>query len=373
MVLTVEDIICCNYKLAIDCFAIETDESGQQTNYVCRVNSCEQKYKSKSASIRHLRINHSEIFKEIQLNKSGEKLQQSQDDVLGGFLEIRVKVRPADIWNACVDLIAFNGLALSVVDSPAFKKILEPYVTALKRHGVDLVINRNNIKPCIGKRAKEIKDSIAFETKKKMVAVMLDIASRYNRAVLGVNIAYFHAGHIQIKTIGMHVLHYSHTAAHIKDTLVQNLLDFNIRLEQILSVTTDSGKNLLKMIADMNSELEGQDIAEAESDEEEFIDNTIFDASYYDDLISKVQSMFNEANHTSLIHGVPCAAHCPHLVVTHAFTDLPDTTKLIEKCRNLAKKLRTPSLRTILKSFGCNMAQIDVSTRWNSIYSMVGI
>lgn len=369
MAITADDVIRENYKQIIQCFRVEADDNSEQTKYCCRIDGCDQKYKSKSASIRHVRIHHTEIFKAIQSHKNIN--ESSDESSFNEFLEIRVKVKREDIWNACVDLIAINGLPLAIVEFPAFKKILEPYIISLKRHGADLVINRQNIKKSIEERAQSIKESIALETKNEMVAVMLDIASRYNRAVLGISIAYFYDSRIQIKTIGMHTLHSSHTAANIKCILLKNLLDFNIRLEQILSVTTDNGKNLLKAIADINAELEGRETVGDESDSEDFIDKTIFDDSYYDDLLSEVRSMFNEINHSSLIHGISCGAHCLHLVITHALHDSPNTMRLIEKCRKLAKKLRTPSLRALLKSSGCSMAQIDVCTRWNSIYSMV--
>lgn len=57
--------------------------------------------------------------------------------------------------------------------------------------------------------------------------------------------------------------------------------------------------------------------------------------------------------------------------MTKAITHSRDTLNLIEKGRNLAKKLRCPTFRQILRSAGVSMATLDVKTRWNSIYSMV--
>lgn len=105
--------------------------------------------------------------------------------------------------------------------------------------------------------------------------------------------------------------------------------------------------------------------------DDEHIDVDIFDEDYYEDLLLKVTDMFPGALHTGIIHGVSCAAHCIHLIVTHAINETPGTQALIDKSRILAKKLRTPTLRAIMKNEGWNMAVIDVVTRWNSIFTMV--
>lgn len=102
-------------------------------------------------------------------------------------------------------------MPLSIVESSPFQKILKPYVTALKLKGIDLIINRHNIKDRIAEKAEKIRESIRRETKNKVLSLMLDIATRYNRSVLGINIGFMKDGKIQIRTIGMLVLNFSHT------------------------------------------------------------------------------------------------------------------------------------------------------------------
>lgn len=280
--ITIDDVIANNFQFAIQCFLSETKEIGK-TNLICLIDDCEQKYYSASAAIRHVRLKHDIVYKTIQQNK-----ENKNESLHNKFYEIRVKVNPQAIWNACVDLVTINALPLSVVEYPAFKTILKPYINSFERKGIDLIVNRQNIKTKIEERAQSIKNRIICECKNKMICLMLDIASRYNRSILGVNITYFYDGKIRIRTIGMHVLRFSHTAENLKELIIKNLQEFNIRLEQIIAVTTDNGKNLLKSIALMSAELQKTQIFEDESDLDEFIDHDTFDGDYYDALLTSV-------------------------------------------------------------------------------------
>lgn len=161
MGITVEEVILNNFQFVIQCFLPEIDENGK-TNHICQLDDCTHKYNSASAAIRHVRMNHNDVFKTIQANK-----EKKNESAYNKFFELRVKVNPEEIWNACVDLVTINALPLSAVEYPAFKTILKPYVIALKRQGIDLNVNRQNIKSKIEQRAKSIKDRIVFETEKK--------------------------------------------------------------------------------------------------------------------------------------------------------------------------------------------------------------
>lgn len=217
---------------------------------------------------------------------------------------------------------------------------------------------------------------IKDETRNKMVSVMIDIASRYNRSVLGVTILYVHHDQICIRTIGLHVLKASHTAVYISDLLQQILQDYGIRLAQVISVTSDNGKNIVKAITLLDAIYQSQkskssqsnNFPEDDDENEYYIDTDIFDDEYYDDLLSEVRSNFKGVCSSDLIQGISCGAHCIHLVVSHAINKSPETSRIINRCRTIAKKLRTPTLRSRLKSANLNMAIIDVET---IVYSMV--
>lgn len=381
-----DDVIARNIKTLIACFEPTKTDDGTVV-YVCCADGCGNKYGEKSSAIRHLRKHHNEFYQNIQCGKIGEKMEKNKSQF---SFHIRVKVNPDEILDACAELITVHGLPLCAVEYPAFKRILNPYVLALRTKGVELVINQRSIKIHIKARKEEINKVIKTETKKKMVSMMIDIATRYNRSVLGVSISYIHDGQICVRTIGLHVLKASHTGKYIRDLLKQILLNYDISLAQVASITSDNGKNMIKAIAlldayyqtqkttsnqnpsnhipESTNEMTGGD--DDDDDEDEYhIDADIFDDEYYRDLLEEVRTQFEGSS--DFIQSVSCGAHCIHLVVSHAIEKSPETTRIIEECRTLAKLLRKPTYRTKLKAADFNMALLDVTTRWNSIYSMV--
>lgn len=350
----------------ISCFEESCSENGG-IKFKCKIENCLRSYTDKSAAIRHLRLNHKDVFVEIQRKKIEKPAETFEMDRI---FELRVKVCPNDILKACVELVTVHGLPFSVVDYPAFRKMLNPYLIALKLKGIDLVINRQNIKQYIEEKAIDLKKMIMKQVRGKAVSVMIDIATRYNRSILGINIAYMHEGKVIIRTIGMQILRFTHTAANLVKVIKKHLSDHFIRLDQVISFTTDNGKNMIKAAALIDKEYMEECFGEGD---EEFIDDDIFDGNYYDDLLLGISENFSGSNGSNMIYNLPCAAHCVHLVIKHSIEASPSIKNIVEKCKKLAKKLRTPTLRGILYDFQQKMAIVNVETRWNSIYSMVCI
>lgn len=164
------------------------------------------------------------------------------------------------------------------------------------------------------------------------------------------------------------------------------LSELDISLDQVFSVTSDNGKNMIKVAKlleqelldrhdqsdnDENSEVEQECNAfESDSDNDEIFDPDIFNDEYFRDLLSNLRNEFS-CSYSSLFTGISCAAHGLHLVVHDAIKACTEIASLIEKCRSLVKKLRTPKLRGELLKRKQKMAVIDVKTRWSSMFNMV--
>lgn len=384
-------------KKYIECF--EKINVDGETRYACLIERCKSDYVDASGAIKHLRVNHTEYHTEIrncnQLNNypnADERLQ---------LLQIRCEIKVQNIIDACVDLVTVNGMSLCCLDSSAFNTILKPYVIALGRQGIQLAINRTNIKHHIFQRTKKIIEMIKNNVKSKLICLMIDIASRYGRSILGVSIAYWMDEKVQINTIGMHTLTVSHTGRNIRSIIKENLIKFGIEIEQICGITTDMGTNVTKAAAlldnDLNEQLHQNNLVnngeteqnlganfEENQREEEYEDQyydsdaeenqDIFDSDYYEDLLASVRDSFmDDITYGHLVENTSCGAHCFHLIVTQAIKACIDTKELVNSIRAVAKKLRTPIFQMMLDNEDLKHAIVDTETRWNSTFFMVSL
>lgn len=367
---------------------------------MCRVDSCRSNLSCNSAAIRHLKKLHVDVYDAIAANKTKSKLSRPNED---DSIEIQVKISLVYIWDSILELIIFNGLAFSTVISSGFKKLLYPIIAGLQSKNIGLTINTQNLKGKIKNRTAEMKDHIRNELNGQIVCLMLDIATRHNRAIFGINIAFFDGNEVQIRILAMCPIRMSHTAENLYELVKDILTEYNVRIEQVIAVTTDNAINLKKMTRLMNKDLinimehiTGDDLLslfngitpaagdELDDDDEEecndeetrenwdeyYFDPEIFDTIYFTDLLVSLRKGI-EADFCTLITSISCAAHTIHLVVSGAIDSCLQIKSTVNRARDMVKKLRTPKLRNLMEKSGLKMSLIDVPTRWSSIHTMV--
>lgn len=285
----------------------------------------------------------------------------------------------AAIEEACVELITKHAFPLCFVDFPAFKRIIEPYAIALERQETKLIITKERVRQLVTEKADQIRKEIIDETKGRFVSVMIDIATRHNRSILGVNIRYMNSSDkFVIRTVGMYPLRISHSGQNIRDIVLDILRKHGISNARLFSVTTDNGRNIINAVALIDANYQNEKMEEqltddnmSDDDSDFDIDTDILDSTCYADLLQNARSQFRQLQYNDLIHGISCAAHCFHLILTKAFDKCKEVEELFVKCRELTKKLRSPTFRQLIDLANLNHAKIDVVTRWNSIYLMV--
>lgn len=398
MDITIESIKDFNIQNFTDAFTDEVDEGKKKS--VCRIDGCDSKLSNHSAAIRHLKNSHGDIYEAIAANKIKSKFPKPNGEDL---IEIQVKVSTAYIWDAIIELIVFNGLAFATVVSSGFKKLLYPIIAGLQSKNIGLTINTPNLKGKIKNRTAEMKDHIRHELKGKIVCLMLDIATRHNRAIFGINVAFFDGNAVQVRTLAMCPIRMSHTAKNLYELVREILTEYNVLIEQVIAVTTDNAANLKLMTRLMNKDLmntmrdvmgndftmfsgnipgdiewDDDDDEEVECDDEETrerwdeydFDPEIFDTVYFTDLLVSLRKEI-ASDFCSLVTSISCAAHTIHLVVSDAIGSCPQIKSTIDRAREMVKKLRTSKLRSLLEKDGLKMSLIDVPTRWASIHTMV--
>lgn len=363
-------------------------EEKENKKLFCKIVNCKSSFSGQTTAIKHLKRAHPQIAEKIKQNKHSVEITEKP-------VKIEILMSPAQLWKSVMQLIVLSAIPFTILHSEGFKGLIDPILDGFKNIGNTIAMNIPNIQLHINSEARKLKDRIKDEVKNKMLCLMLDIGSRHNRSIFGINVAFWSNGALQIRTIGMQTLKVSQSAIDLYQVVKNTLNGFGITLEQLISVTTDNAKNLKKLIKVMGKEVtetelvnsseendiyiisddedDGDDDVYFSNNDERFDPEIINDDQYFQDLLSNVRNEFSGEIHNNLINGICCAAHCLHLVVMGGIIESNIVYNLIEKCRNLAKKLRTPSMRFELKEKKLKIPILDVKTRWSSVFNMVCI
>lgn len=231
-------------------------------NGKCLINECNTVIKGDHAANfeRHVKRFHNKEYEEYLLSKSlastttaqnipstvsGKRKHENEASVYDMFKKqkcIPVGITEEELEDACVELVTKNNFPFSILECSGFKKIIDPLLSGMKSKKS---INVNNIGHKVENHAKNIKQEIINETKNIMVCLKLDIASRLDRSILGINIQYVLRDKIILRTLAMREMKERHTSAYIKDVVMQVLELYEISLHQIYTITTDNGANMV--------------------------------------------------------------------------------------------------------------------------------
>lgn len=310
--------------------------------YNCLVSGCKSSLANKSSAIKHLKRAHADIHEAIDSVKSTQSNKNC---------EVKINETPAKIWHAILQLIIFCALPFSIVKEWGFQLLIKPYVTAFKSINSNFSVNQSSIRTKISEQAKQIKEIIIEELKGKMICLLMDIASRHNRSVLGMSVVFYANGKVHTRTIGMITLKMSQTGENLFEIVKNKLNEFKVNLNQVFAVTTDNGKNMIKTVSIFRKyAIDNLDIATqphesgSEEDDEddddeseiemncdwnephndEILDPEIFNDEYFHDLLTNLRSEFSDSCYTGLLTGISCAAHCLNLVVKDAIKSSSD-------------------------------------------------
>lgn len=312
---------------------------------------------------------------------------------IGNPPEDIIKVQRLKVLHSCVELVTVNSQPFSLLSSSGFRYALESKLREFQLAGQALNLSDQHVyevKKKIHQCRANIEDRIRLETKNQVVSLMVDAATRNGRSIFGVNIQYRYDGKLRLATLAMQELKKSHTASYLSDVIISILSKFQIKLEQILTVTTDNGSNMIATVKKLEKRIFGpqnlveSDAVNGDSDSEAeeqdrdtaALDCLLDDSSEFDQLHTNIFERLRNtiSNRTLFLSLIRCAAHSLQLVVWDAMNDLgKNDSDVIELCRNASKFLRLQSSQTKLKeaSLKCTLPKLDCRTRWSSTYVMV--
>ncbi|XP_065314825.1 zinc finger BED domain-containing protein 4-like [Gordionus sp. m RMFG-2023] len=219
----------------------------------------------------------------------------------------------------------------------------------------------------------DFSQNLKKEIYQKLISLKLDIATRYDRSILGINIQFIDNGEIKLRTLCMKEIKERHTSEYLKKIILDVLNEHEIRIDQIYTITTDNAANMIKLIKLL--------IHHDEEDDEDDILNDYLDndnLNNNDDIIvnENEEPFFNIENinlvpHTrSMLMGIRCASHTFQLAINDCIKNSNEIV-IINKARNICKKIRNQTTMSILSKLNLKKPLIDCCTRWNSIYLML--
>lgn len=318
----------------------------------------------------------------------------------------------------CVELV---GRAFKCLNDSAIHSMNDEILKELQAAGRELNLRDPHlveIKEEFRTISKEIRDKIAIEVKNRALSLLVDIVSKRGRSIIGISIQYVLNKKVTIRSIGMIELEEKHTGKYLADLIIERLKELNIDLKQIITITTDNGANVLKMIRDMEYHLQSsineatqpstpsksiQNLeentsheietilsTEAELTDEEAIDLILQEADCDEIQPTDTETQSNqellEAIHMNMqnsdgldifhITGVNCVVHTLQLAISDSIkTTTKENRNLMDLSRRVAKILRLANTVRLLKENGIDYKRphIDVVTRWGSLYQMVNI
>lgn len=397
-----------DYKL-FDFFEPIVDDN---TKVKCKVVKCYATLnkKRKSNLRQHLKRKHlADPIVSTYLNKNTYKPRIKAKIKKSGSAKkknIKIKISRKIVVDACVEMVTKNGRPIIAINDSGFRAILDPILAGLANTGEEVIINQQNMIKYIGEANDTIRRRITKNLKGKFISLKIDVATRFFRSILGINVQFFHNGKIVLYTLGMIELKKHHTAEYIKAKLIEVLSRYDFPLDNVYSVTTDNGSNMLKCVKQLNvCDPEAEDDYAADPSDTNFtnfdeeFENLVFGADTGDTNLSRnemIELNQNEINvllenFTNLnqvtnmrgtnagsnahecIFGISCAIHSLQLVIKDGLNNCSSAKKLIFNCAGIVRKLRTPAIRALLKERNLKIPVLEHSIRWNYTVNMVSI
>lgn len=378
-------------------------EDGTKNMFKCKIcNSPINGTKQHNLS-QHLKSVHLDIYNEI------------------GGQSKHISVKRLELLQNLVEMVSVNGRPFSYIFDSGFQSIIRDEVSNLNAAGCSLhLMNKNlpEVKKHLNVMAEGVREKIKQEVRGRALSLMMDIGTKNHRAIFGISVQYIANGKLRTRSIGMKELLKSHTANYLAGVVLECLNVYEIDLRQVLTMTTDNGANVLKMVKNIDEVLQNETgsctntstppesprksqkqcrLSNDESQMDAEIDNLLFEMDKIKDNAA-IQQIFDNVKlneHESLltamrkqmvdelglnvlydITGVNCSAHTLQLAIKDALKRLGRKYgNIISLCRHVAKLLRLKSHQEMYKTETVNgsykMPRMDVETRWGYTYLMV--
>lgn len=198
---------------------------------------------------RHIEKKHPEKYFEIQMvNEENTSMNLNRK-----LMRLKIDHSEDLLWEGCVELIASGGLPYSFIMHNGFKKIIKPIVDAIKPENQ---FNVANLKVKVMNTAESIKEKIKKEMNGRLISLKIDAVTRHSRSLLGINVQFASESKMVTYTLAVKELKECHTGVYIKQIILNSLKEFDVSLNQIYTITSDNGRNMIKATKELQLDCE---------------------------------------------------------------------------------------------------------------------
>lgn len=313
----------------------------------------------------------------------------------------------------CTEIVSVNGRPFEYLHDSGFQKIVQKELAELKMAGHPLNLSDHGLKEVkdnLKQTAHKIRGIISEEVKGRSLSLLVDAVTKQKRSILGFSIQYTLNGQLKIRSIGMVELTQKHTGKYLAEVIIKRLEELGIKLCQIITITTDNGANVLKMVRDLDEILQTEiDKATQPAEQQKSITDMNFDAlrnednldAEIDELLANtddltddefIDMIIHETNNETLLNaisvelensganfsfditGVNCTVHTLQLAIKGALEKMPKRFQnIIELCRIVCKVIRLKSceIEMIELNIPYKKPHLENATRWGSMFLMV--
>lgn len=334
---------------------------------ICRVADCQFPNMTGHRSynlVSHVKRRHKHYYQR-ELNEKIEEYLTKRPKLKRKSSIVSVKLDREDILLGFLELLVINCRPFRMLKDSGMRRILRPILESFKGARVPISTDPDYLKNQACRVQEIIKNKIKSEFKGRLVSLQLDIATRLQRRILGVNVHYYEKDKSILRTIGMKQMNESTESLVIALEVEKILNEFDSQVDDIYAVTTDNGSNVLGCAPVLRIMQEGR--------LRNFVSmqniNTV-NMETLNELIEMESSRISRRQSLHFVHQIHCSLHTLNLAIGDALSAAA-YTQLFERCRELSKELRKPSIHNLITKKNLKSAVLDCPTRWNTSYEMV--
>lgn len=219
----------------------------------CSVPSCSRSIPGRHSNnlTRHIQRHHTKLYEELNTDiseyQNDKKKRRSSQNYAND--SATVKINKVDFQNGLLELINLNGRPFSLFNDSGMRKILDPILAVFKDSRIPVSISRESLQNQSTKKSSNLTQRIKKEMADIPFSICIDIGtSTDSRSILGINTQYAYNSKMSYRCLAMSVHRHSNTGLRIAVLVWHTLNKFDLKLKNMLSVTSDNGANVLKSI-----------------------------------------------------------------------------------------------------------------------------